>query len=288
MQTLERSAEGGGQIVGRAHWRLGDDLEIEAHGLSSRGPVRPTNDDSLLVADVDPSDRRGTTSTCLPLLGVADGVSGQHGGAKASRLVVRTAIHDAGRRGRAGEWAARRDPASVEASLAGVFHACQGALARCGASDPTLARMATTFTAGLIRDRLLHVAHVGDSRCYLGRGDTLRPLTTDHTMARSLEASGARPLPDTSRLHHVLANVLAAHHQAVEVETLTIPLEPEDRLLFCSDGLSNALCDDAIATVVADAPSTGAAARRLLQRAVDMDGADNVTIVVAHVRSRGA
>jgi serine/threonine protein phosphatase PrpC len=260
----------------RSRWPLGDALLLEPHGVTDIGPERPTNDDAF-VADLAP-----TAHGWLPLAGVADGVGAHAGGARASRLALRTVVQETRRRLRNGEWTPGHDTARVETSVSGIVHACQDALVRCGAADPALARMATTLTLGLFRGPVLHVAHVGDSRAYLLRGGVLTRLTLDHTMAQVLAGSDAEPIPETSRLQHMLINVLAAHHTSVEVDTQTLALRAGDTLLFCTDGLSGALSDDALRAALADG-SAAAAAQRLVDEALDADGADNVTAVVARV-----
>jgi len=105
-------------------------------------------------------------------------------------------------------------------------------------------------------------------------------------MARNLEASGVEALPTSSALHHVLTNVLSAHHPLVRVETHSRHLDPDDALVFCSDGL-NALSSDVILATLAAAPSAAVACRDLVRRALDADGSDNVTVIVGRLRSGG-
>jgi len=291
MRTAERSSDrGSGPFLRpkRVGWQLANGLHLEVHGLSETGPVRRANEDAFIIVDVAPAAPDGHShSDPIPFIAVADGVGGQPGGAQASRLVIRTAILEALRRSRRREWAPGHGASAVETFLTEVVHACRDAIARCGATDEALARMATTLTAALIRGRTLHVAHVGDSRCYLNRGGALTQLTGDQTMARTLEASGVEPLPATSALHHVLANVLAANRASVQVETHSCWLQPDDALLLCSDGLSTALSDDVILATLTAAPTAAAACRELVRRALDADGSDNVTVIVGRLRSGG-
>ena len=271
----------------QASWRLADGLDLEVHGVTAAGPVRPGNEDAFIVADAAPARHGHALGGPVPFVAVADGVGGHPGGARASMLVIRTAALEAVRRGRAHEWTENRTTATIETSLTRVVHACQDAMVNCGAADQLLGLMATTLTAGLIRGRTLHVAHVGDSRCYLCRHGSLTQLTGDQTMAHSLEASGVTPLPATSTLHHVLANVLAANRESVEVETHSVELEPDDALLFCTDGLSDALSSDAILATLSTAESATWASRQLVRRALESDGSDNVTVIVGCLGRHG-
>jgi protein phosphatase len=289
MHTAQRSSDReSGQFVTPkgACWRLANRLNLEVHGVSETGPVRPANEDAFIAVDVAPVARGDDGHhDSIPLIAVADGVGGYPGGAQASRLVIRTAILEALRRGRAQEWAPSRGATAVNASLVELVHACQDAVVRCGASDQLLARMATTLTAGLIRGRTLHLAHVGDTRCYLSRRGGLVQLTTDQTMARTLEGGGAGALPTSSALHHVLTNALSANRASLEVEIHDVELHPGDAVVLCSDGLSGALSGDVILAILGAAPSAAAACRELVRRALDADGSDNVTVIVGRLRS---
>jgi len=288
MQTLERIRTDNDRVCSRpeaARWPLDDRHRLTVHGTSETGSVRSTNEDAFLIADLAPTPS-DLHDHATPLLAVADGAGGNPGGARASALVLETALREAQRRGTAGAWARRQRSSAVERSLEGVVEACQSAVVQDGASHPAFARMATTLTIALLRDRILQIAHVGDSRCYLVRGHECILLTTDHTMAHVLEREGILPRSATGMLRHVLANAIAANHEAVSVEQRTLQLCPGDTLVLCSDGVSNALADDAIAEIVAAAPSMAAAAHDLVRHAVATDGSDNATAVVAQVEPR--
>jgi len=294
MQTIARSSEsslhGGGENARRqsAHWNLAGGTRLDACGLSVCGLVRLANEDDFILANVAPAADTGRAARgAIPLLAVADGAGGHAGGALAGRLAVRTALKEAARRGQAGEWSPQRRSTSVEASLAAAVQTCQAVIVRCGARNATLSKMATTLTMGVIRGPVLHLAHVGDSRCYLQRGARVTQLTADHTVARMLEREGFAA-SSTGAFRHVLSNALAANHDGVSVDTRTVELEVGDTLLFCSDGLSNALASEAMAATLAAAPSVTAAARALVRRALDVDGSDNVTVIVARAESGDA
>lgn len=287
MRVAELGADrGSGRFVRprEATWELERGLRLEMYGMSEVGPVRRANEDAFVIEDVAPAPADGP----MPFFGVADGVGGHPGGAQASRLVLRTAVREALRRGRMQEWASPRGATAVETSLTELARACHDAIVERGTTDETLAHMATTLTAGVIRGRTLHIVHVGDSRCYLARDGTLRQLTEDQTMARLLEASGVRDLPAASALHHMLTNVLAAHRTSVQVDTHSLQLEPDDTLVFCTDGLSNALGGDVILEAVTASESPASACERLVRGALEEDGTDNVTAIVGHLATRAS
>ncbi len=86
----------------------------------------------------------------------------------------------------------------------------------------------------------------------------------------------------TNRFRHVITNVLGGNEGGVEVELHKLNLEPEDRLMLCSDGLTEMVPEAEIANILQANPDPKPASERLIMRALEMGGKDNVTVVVAH------
>jgi protein phosphatase len=154
-------------------------------------------------------------------------------------------------------------------------------------ANPSLKGMATTMTvAGTVGSELL-TAHVGDSRAYVFRRDgRLEKLTRDQTMAQSLADSGAitQQEVEKSPYRHVLTSALATRAAFVQVELKRSRLEDGDRLLLCSDGLTDMVPEESIARVLRETRSSSDACRRLIDYALEAGGKDNVTVVVAKYR----
>jgi len=133
----------------------------------------------------------------------------------------------------------------------------------------------------LVAGARLLVAHVGDSRAYLLRGDALRQLTVDHTLVQRLIDEG-RLRPKDVATHPQRSVIVRAIGAAADIvpDRLTVELEPGDRLLLCSDGLSSLVATDEIAGALAGSPDPQAAAERLVELANAAGGIDNVTAVV--------
>ena len=115
-------------------------------------------------------------------------------------------------------------------------------------SDPEMMQMATTLTfALLIPDATVLIGHVGDSRAYIGDGTDIIQVTNDHTVAMDKVGTGELSLADAEHDHrwHVLSNWIG--WEPHRLETWELRVEPGDRLLLCSDGLSNMIDDDSIA-----------------------------------------
>jgi PPM family protein phosphatase len=224
------------------------------------GRVRRGNEDAYLVAP--------------PVYATADGMGGHRGGAEAAGLAVQTLAS------RALDLAATDGEALAEA-----LAEANRAILRAADEDDALRGMATTCTAALVRGRVAHIAHVGDSRAYLLRGGRLAQLTDDHGIVAQLVRQGQLS-PEAAAVHPGRSIVYRAlgTEPDVEVDTIEVVLEAGDRLLLCSDGLSTMLADGEIAAVLREVADTGLAVEALVARANEAGGADNITAVLVDVR----
>jgi len=136
----------------------------------------------------------------------------------------------------------------------------------------------------------LFVAHVGDSRAYLYRGGALQQLTRDHNSAQMLADAGiiAREGKFTNRLRHVLTNVLGATRAPASVEVHRLRLQDGDRILLCTDGLSEMVDNAAITALLERTVQSEQACRSLVDLALENGGHDNITVVMARYEVAGA
>jgi protein phosphatase len=142
--------------------------------------------------------------------------------------------------------------------------------------------MATTVCAVLVDDKVANLAHVGDSRVYLMRGDELSQLTSDHSWVNEQIQSGV--ISAEQARSHPLRNVVTralGGKADLQVDMQTHDIEPGDILLLCSDGLTTMIPDDEIARVMregeGDIEST---ARALVDAANAKGGEDNITVLL--------
>jgi serine/threonine protein phosphatase PrpC len=146
--------------------------------------------------------------------------------------------------------------------------------------EADLAGMGTTVTALLLADGRVYLAHVGDSRLYILRGRHLHCLSRDHTLVAEMVRRGVLSHVD-ARVHPDRNVIYKAVGTAAELEPTVsergLPVRPGDRLLLCSDGLTDLVTDDVIARELwqHDPPE---ACRALVQRALDAGGHDNITV----------
>ncbi|HLI39422.1 MAG TPA: protein phosphatase 2C domain-containing protein [Streptosporangiaceae bacterium] len=225
-----------------------------AAGLSSIGLVRENNEDSAYVGRW--------------LYAVADGIGGHVGGEIASATVIESLR----------PYDADVAAADVLATLGKAVSAANAGLLRKVEQDPALAGMGTTLTAMLWSGDRAALAHIGDSRAYLLRGDTLCQITEDHTLGRVCAEAAASPW-----LAPVLVRYLDGRPDQVP-DLAVRDTRPGDRYLLCSDGLSGVVDADVLREVLASAADPDGVARQLTELADAGGGPDNTTVVVIDVQ----
>ena len=143
--------------------------------------------------------------------------------------------------------------------------------------------MGTTLVAALARDSGVCVGHVGDSRVYLWRDGLLRQITNDHSWVNEQVSLGLLSREEASRhpFRNVITRALGSREQ-VSPDVTEVPLSPGDRLLLCSDGLTNMLDDRRILQILDAHPGDhDRAASELVAQANEAGGDDNITVIVA-------
>jgi PPM family protein phosphatase len=267
---------------------------IDVSGLSHPGKVRDRNEDHFIVTRI--GRYLETVLTTLPpgevperaeetgyAMIVADGMGGHAGGELASRMAISGLIKLVLARP---DWIFRLDETvATDATQRSRrrFRDLNALLIEHGQQDKDFRGMGTTLTAARCMGRDLQIVHVGDSRAYLLRGSRLHRLTRDHTYVQLLVDSGmlSKEEAATSGSRHLLVNALGGSNEDLEVDVDQLKLESGDRLLLCSDGLSDLVDDDAICQVLIDCRGSAETCHRLVDLALARGGRDNVTVVVA-------
>jgi len=211
---------------------------------------------------------------------VADGMGGHAAGQEASRIAKET-IRDYLDK----HWSSDT-PSDV--LLEEAFRAANQAIVDDQKVNPQNADMGTTAVAAIVRavgDEAPSVwcGNLGDSRIYHKAADGLKQVTEDDTWVAQAVRMGAIELEDvrTHPWRHVLAQCLGREDMG-EVEVLSLEVKPGDRLLLCSDGLTEELEDSTIATDLAIA-SCQEAADHLIVSAKEAGGHDNITVIVVEI-----
>ncbi|MDE2227630.1 MAG: bifunctional protein-serine/threonine kinase/phosphatase [Alphaproteobacteria bacterium] len=192
---------------------------------------------------------------------IADGIGGAKGGRVAAEIAVRGFLD--------GFWDLP-ETMEVRRAAARIVSSLNGWIQSLGRQDAELAGMGCTFTALVLRGRVAHVLHVGDTRAYRLSGDRLTRLTADHVR----ESGGGRS--------HVLNRALGVEAE-VRLDYATQPVALHDRFLLCSDGVHGFLTDDGIADILRERSAPGDTARALVKAALESGGTDNCTALVLDV-----
>ncbi len=147
-------------------------------------------------------------------------------------------------------------------------------------ADPALAGMETTWTSAQLLPPHALVVHLGDSRAYLVHEGKLLQVTRDETMAQAFIDTGMNP-ESVKKFRHILLNNLSGDEDDGAAQIHQLQLGPGDRLLLCTDGLTDMVADEEIATILQQTSAPQAACDRLVAAALKHGGKDNVTVVLA-------
>ena len=235
-------------------------MKIVCGAATDTGQVRDGNEDAYLV------DRR------LELFAIADGMGGHRAGevASATALEGLQAAVDSG------------------ISVADAVGRANTAVWDKASGDTSLAGMGTTLTAAWSDGTTLTVAHVGDSRAYLLRADTLQRITVDHSLVEELIRDG-KLTEEQATVHpqrSIITRALGVD-SSVDVDVYSLVLQPNDRVMLCSDGLTSMVRANGISEILRREPDPTTAANALVDAANAAGGDDNITVVVLDARSDG-
>ena len=226
---------------------------------SDQGLVRGNNEDSAYAGP--------------HLLILADGMGGHAAGEVASQLMVEHVSQ------------LDIDPGSddMRSMLATAADEANRSIARRIKKSPETDGMGTTLTTLLFNGTEFGLCHVGDSRGYRMRDGNLERITTDDTYVQSLVDRGELDPEDVST-HPQRSMILKAYNGRVVEPTLkTLDARPGDRIMLCSDGLSDPVTDSTIETTLSSEGTPEGAVKQLIELALRSGGPDNVTVIVADV-----
>ncbi len=235
-------------------------------GDTDPGLVRSNNQDDYYI---DKSEQR----YCI----VADGMGGHAGGQEASHIAV-NAIHTF----LDDNWDTSQ---STDLLLIEALLKANQAILDDQEQHPERSDMGTTLVMFSYREDTFWVAHVGDSRCYRLRETNLTQVTADHTwVARAMRSGDLTP--EQAKNHpwrHVLSKCLGRKDiNAVQIEVQKVDIQEGDRLLLCSDGLTEEVPDNDINELLSQS-DTNKIIAQLIEAAKHNGGKDNITVVIADI-----
>lgn len=250
---------------------------LEIVSQTDPGMVRSHNEDSV------------AQEPACGLVVLADGMGGYNAGEVASGIAVSVVATEIGHRLRESSPVERDEETGEELGVAllrsnirkanaSIYHASQ--------SQPQYAGMGTTIVSGLFYDNRVAVGHVGDSRMYRLRGETLEVVTRDHSLLQEQIDSGMISVEDArqSRNKNLVTRAVGIDAE-VEPEIHVYDVQAGDIYLLCSDGLNDMVEDgDIEATLYAMQGNLPLAAEQLIQMANDNGGRDNVSVILVKVK----
>jgi serine/threonine protein phosphatase PrpC len=239
-------------------------MKLTSTGLTDPGLIRSNNQDSY-HCDLDKR-----------FFIVADGMGGHAGGEEASRMateVIQSYLSE--------NWQSSH---STEELLKKSLWAANEAILDDQQRNPQRSDMGTTVVVVAVRKNSAFCAHIGDSRIYRLRGDQLQQITDDHTwIAKAIKMGDITA--DEARIHpfrHVLSSCLG-RDDLNQMDIKPVDLQVGDRLLLCSDGLTEELIDEKISEGIQNSSSLETAAQSLIDAAKEEGGHDNITVVLVSV-----
>jgi PPM family protein phosphatase len=246
-------------------------MKTRGWAVTDVGRKRDHNEDSFLCSDE------------LRLYAVADGMGGHLGGERASRMAVEIVEREMARALAHEAKPLEGAPHPVSTALRDVTLVAARAIYEAAHTDAQHAGMGTTLTATAFHDQRLTICHVGDSRAYLYRDGRARQLTEDHSWIQEQVRAGLLSPDDAmvSRFRNIITRSVG-FEPSVEPDLITVPVEPGDCYVLCSDGLSNYLSAEEIGGVLTGR-FYGDVGPALIELANDRGGDDNITCVVVYV-----
>ena len=243
---------------------------MKSYCLTDTGKKRNMNQDFVYASE----QRVGAIPN---LFIVADGMGGHNAGDLASRLAVETMVDHIGNSGKKRTLTILSE--AVDAANRSVY-------AR-SLTDKSLTGMGTTVVACCVEGESLYVVNVGDSRLYVIRDDIYQ-VTRDHSLVEEMVKAGtiSRKQARTHPEETVITRAIGAGDQ-LRVDLFRFPLRPGEKILMCTDGLTNMLTDEEILQILSGRTDYDEAAQALVESANRAGGKDNITVLIADPHPAG-
>ncbi|MBQ8955495.1 MAG: Stp1/IreP family PP2C-type Ser/Thr phosphatase [Lachnospiraceae bacterium] len=236
---------------------------MKTFSMTDMGQKRKVNQDFVYTSEKPVGN--------LPnLFIVADGMGGHAAGDYASRFTTETVVSDISD-------SHEQNPIRL---IRHAYETANAAIIEEARRLPDHEGMGTTLVVATIIDEYLYVANVGDSRLYV-IDDRISQITRDHSLveemvrAGELDESAARVHPMKNKITRAIGG-----DYDIRVDFFDMKLNPEDKILMCTDGLTNMVEDEEIRMTVKSSPDVVSAVQRLIDRANGNGGYDNIGIVL--------
>jgi PPM family protein phosphatase len=257
-----------------------DHVKVRASARTDRGLVRDHNEDAFLVAEIAGARRFAEGTVELPsdapgvLLAVSDGMGGAAAGEVAAHLSLEELLAGMTR---------VPDACGNQERLQHVIHIANKKV-RDAAKRPDRRGMGATLTAVQLCGGTAYVAQIGDSRAYLLREGQITQVTHDQSYVQMLVDAGVLTPEEAEKSPQKnIVTQAMGQKEDLTVDLGRLELRPGDRLLICSDGLSNKVKDDHIRDIASAPAPLEEACKTLIEAAKRAGGDDNITVVLAEL-----
>jgi protein phosphatase len=243
--------------------------------LSDVGKVRTNNEDAVIAVEM--VGTFGSNSTSALFCAVADGVGGAKKGEVASALALQTVVAETSPN-------MTRSRAESGEILKTAIEAANEAVVNYGRDHRESEGLASTIVASIIDGKTVYIAHAGDSRAYLVNRDEIKQLTKDDSQVQELVDAG-KITADEAR-HYPGRNIITravGGAADIQVSSTTVTLQPDDRILLCSDGLWEPLFDVEIQKITMQSTDPQLACDQLVSLANQRGGRDNASIIIVEM-----
>lgn len=233
-------------------------------GDTSVGKKRSNNQDCFGFANISPN---------TSLIVVCDGMGGANGGNVASNIAKNTLLEKV-----KSEYNEKMNDRAIKNMLISAINASNIAVFDKALSDESLAGMGTTVVAAVISNDIVYIAHVGDSRAYIIDSSSIDQITTDHSIVQMLVESGQ--ITKDEAKNHPKRNIITRAvgvNEEVKPDFIMKRLNKGEKLLICTDGLSNYVSGDKIFEIVNENANS---IELLINEANNNGGGDNITAVL--------
>ena len=238
---------------------------MESYALTDIGRARSMNQDFVFAT----SEKIGPLEN---LFLVADGMGGHRAGDYASRFLIQHLVACV-------RTSDGKAPVSV---LEKAIRQVNRELYREAVEKEELMGMGTTLVAATTEGKTLYVSNIGDSRLYLIRRKKAYQVTRDHSYVEEMVAAGRmiRGSQEYLSQKNIITRA-AGMTERVEADFFEVDLEDGDKILLCSDGLTNMVDNEKIAEIASAGESLRQRVQRLVDQANENGGRDNITVILA-------
>lgn len=239
--------------------------------ISDKGIIREQNEDFWnIILDVNGNPRAFI---------VADGMGGHQAGDVASRLAVESisrSIYCYLEKNEPGD--------SIEQVLRDAINEANEVIFRYAMENLNGSNIGTTLTAGLLCDGKLTIAHIGDSRFYLIRNETIQKLTRDHSFVAELVEKGILD-QEEARVHPLRNQITRAlgYEKEVQIDFYSLDIMPDDIYLLCTDGLTMKLSSDELLSMFKEEKDLNIILQNMVALANERGGDDNITAIAVKI-----